>query len=286
MGEAFRYCLNTGTIRGQGLGIVEEVDVAARAGYGAIEPWIESILAYRKAGGSLRDLRKRIADAGLKVPGAIGFGRWLADQKDRRKKGLVEARRDMDLVRQIGGTGLAAPPAGMVQRKGLDLRVAAERYRALLELGDKMGVVPQLEFWGVSKTLGHLSEVAHVAVETGHPKACLLCDVFHMFRGGSDFNGLKLLSGPAIAMFHMNDYPARPRREKQTDADRVYPGDGVAPLGQILRDLHNNGSRCWLSLELFNETYYSQPALKVAKTGLAKMKAVVRKALAGRRGPR
>ncbi|MGB2820836.1 MAG: sugar phosphate isomerase/epimerase, partial [Phycisphaerae bacterium] len=61
MDEPFGYCLNTATIRGHGLGIVEQVELAAAAGYGGIEPWIDDIEAYRDAGGSLRDLRKRIA---------------------------------------------------------------------------------------------------------------------------------------------------------------------------------------------------------------------------------
>ena len=126
MSKPFGYCLNTATIRGHSLGIVAEVELAAKAGYEAIEPWIESIAAYRQGGGSLRDLRKRIADLGLKVPGAIGFAQWLADQKARRRRALEQAKREMGLVRQIGGTGMAAPPAGMIKRRGLDPFVAAE----------------------------------------------------------------------------------------------------------------------------------------------------------------
>ena len=77
----------------------------------------------------------------------------------------------------------------------------------------------------------------------------------------------------------MNDYPADPPREKIGDRDRVYPGDGVAPLTQILQDLHNNNSNAVLSLELFNQVYWKQDPLKVAKTGLTKMKDAVNKAL-------
>ena len=50
----------------------------------------------------------------------------------------------------------------------------------------------------------------------------------------------------------MNDYPAVPPRDTIGDRDRVMPGDGIAPLTQILRDLLANGSRAVLSLELFN----------------------------------
>lgn len=78
----------------------------------------------------------------------------------------------------------------------------------------------------------------------------------------------------------MNDFPANPTREKIVDADRVYPGDGVAPLGQILGRMILAGFRGYLSLELFNPNYYKEDALVVANTGLAKMKAVVAKAMA------
>jgi len=55
-------CLNTATIRGQKLGLVKEIEVAAKAGYQAIEPWVASIEAYQKEGGSLPDLKRRIAE--------------------------------------------------------------------------------------------------------------------------------------------------------------------------------------------------------------------------------
>ena len=61
--RGFRYSLNTSTIRGQRLPLPDEVDIAARAGYHAIEPWINELDAYVKAGSSLADLRKRIEDA-------------------------------------------------------------------------------------------------------------------------------------------------------------------------------------------------------------------------------
>jgi len=62
---------------------------------------------------------------------------------------------------------------------------------------------------------------------------------------------------------------------EQTDSDRIYPGDGAAPVKQVLRDLQAMGGTKVLSLELFNKTYWSQDALLVAGTGLQKMKSLV-----------
>jgi sugar phosphate isomerase/epimerase len=278
--EPFRYCFNTSTIAGQNLKVplVEEVEIAAKAGYQGFEPWTRELDQYVKDGGSLKDLGKRIADRGLSVEDAIGFPEWIVDDDGRRKKGLEEARRCMDMVLQIGGKRLAAPPAGATNQTGLNLMKAAERYRALLEVGDEIGVVPQVELWGFSKSMNRLGETALVALETGHPKACVLADVYHLYKGGSDFTGLHLLSSAALQIFHMNDYPASPARAEIKDANRVYPGDGVAPLKAVLRDLHALGFSGMLSLELFNPEYYKQDPMQVAKTGLEKMRAVVRAA--------
>ena len=279
---SFKYCLNTSTIRGQNLSFDKEVEIAAEAGYSAIEPWVDRINRYVKGGGSLKDLRKRIVDLGLTVESAISFFRWVVDDDTERAIGLEQVKREMDVLAQIGGKRIAAPPAGATREPGLDLMKAAERYRVLLELGDKMGVVPQIEIWGSSRNLHRLGQSVFVAIESGHPKACLLPDVYHIYKGGSEFTGLKLLSAQAIHVFHLNDYPADPPREKISDRDRVYPGDGIAPLTEILRDLHANADRAVLSLELFNPNYWKQDALRVAKTGLAKMKRAVAEALSER----
>lgn len=273
--EPFLYALNTSTIRGQNLSIVEEVALAARAGYQGIEPWINELDTYVRGGGSLRDLGRRIADAGLQVVDAIGFPEWIVDGDDRRRRGLEEARRAMDMVRQLGGRRLAAPPAGATQQAELSLARAAERYRALLEIGEQIGVVPQLELWGFSRCLSRLGEVAYVAIEAHHPQAAILTDVYHLHKGGSGIQGMRLLSAGALQIVHMNDYPAQPARETITDAHRVYPGDGVAPLRELLRELRRLGFRGALSLELFNRTYWGQDAFTVIRTGLEKMRAAV-----------
>lgn len=275
----FRFSLNTSTIRGQKVPIVKEVEIASRAGFHAIEPWINELEQYVKEGGNLKDLGKRIHDQGLTVESAIGFAEWIVDDADRRKKGLEQARRDMDMVQQVGGKRIAAPPSGATNQADLNLLRAAERYRALLEIGQQIGVTPQVELWGFSKTLGRLGETVLVALESGHPQACVLVDVYHLYKGGSGFTGLKLLGPPALHLLHMNDYPDKPDRATITDAHRVFPGDGVAPLVPLLRDLRALGFQGFLSLEIFNRDYWKQDPFEVARRGLEKMQTVVKASL-------
>jgi 2-keto-myo-inositol isomerase len=277
--KPFGFMFNTATIMGQKLTLTQQIDVAARAGYDSFEPWVRDIEDFVKAGNKVEDAARRLKDANLRVDSSIGFANWIVDDDSARKKGLEQARRDMDLVRRLGGARIAAPPAGATDKANMDLFKVADRYAELCKVGHKAGVTPQLEVWGFSKSLSRLGETALVVVESGQPNACVLADVYHLYKGGSGFGGLRNLSADCLQVFHMNDYPADLPRAKITDADRVYPGDGVAPLVPLLRALHKLGFRGMLSLELFNRDYWKQDPLVVARTGLAKMKAVVAKAL-------
>jgi len=275
--DPFRYCLNMSTIRGQDLSVTGEVDVAGKAGYDAIEPWLGKLNDYKKSGGSLKDLRRRIEDHGLTVESAIGFARWIVDDDAQRAKGLEDARRDMDLLAQLGARRIAAPPAGA--RGTVDPMAAAERYRKLLEIGDEIGVVPQIEMWGGNPSIGRVSTAIYIAIEAGHPDACFLGDVYHTYKGGSDFEGLKMLGPQALQHFHWNDYPAEPPVDTIGDEHRVFPGDGIAPITEITRGFLQVGATPVLSLELFNREYWAMDALEAAKVGLKKMKASVAPAL-------
>jgi sugar phosphate isomerase/epimerase len=277
--EPFGYCFNTSTIRGQRLPLTQVIDITAKAGWDGIEPWIDEMTRHLQGGGKLADLKKRLSDSGLSVPSAIGFPEWVVDDDARRAKGLEQAKREMDMVAQIGGTRIAAPAAGAKDVK-VDLHAAAERYHALCEVGRQMGVVPQLEVWGFSKTFQRLGEASFVAVESGHADACILADPYHVYKGGSSIESVKLFSAKCLQHFHMNDYPADPPRETIGDEHRVYPGDGVAPLTQLFRELRDVGYTGMLSLELFSKKLWAEDPLEVAKTGLAKTKAAVKKAFA------
>ena len=261
------------TIRGHKLGLVKELETASKAGFQGVEIWMDSFQAYLEKGGTLNDLKKRIDDLGIRIEDCIGFAEWIVDDDTRRTKGLEQMKREMGLLAQIGCKRLAAPPAGATGAPGLDLNKAAERYRTILELGDTTGVVPQLEMWGFSKNLSRVSEVLYVALESGHPAAKVLLDVFHLYKGGTPLDTLSLINPAAVAILHMNDYPANLAPAVITDADRIYPGDGVAPIKRILQLLRNPNGPLVLSTEVFNKEYYKQDALVVAKTALTKMKA-------------
>lgn len=272
---SFRFCLNTSTIMGQNRGLLEYIEIAARSGYDGVELWVNDIKEYLKKGNTIDTLTKFIADKGLKVENAISFTSWMANDPEKRKNGLKQLEEEMKIMSDIGCQYIAAPPMGVERGIAIDFQEAGRYYRDTLQLGRKYGVMPLLEFWGASGTLYNLGQSLAIAAAADDPDARILPDVYHLFRGGSGFHGLKLVSGNAIDVIHFNDYPGNKPAIKQNDSDRVYPGDGIAPLNLVLQYLQAMGGTKVLSLELFNKTYWSQDPLTVAKTGLQKMKTQV-----------
>ena len=269
---AFRFCLNTSTISGQKPGLLKSIDIAAKAGYDGVELWVNDIKEYLSQGNSLQSLNAFIKSRGLAVEDAISFTEWMVDDDAKRKAALAELEEEMKMMAALRCYRIAAPPAGVEKSNPINFQNAGARYREILVMGKKYNVMPLLEFWGASGTLYNFGQALAIAAAADDADARILPDVYHLFRGGSGFNCLKLVNGKVIDIIHMNDYPASKPVQEQTDSDRIYPGDGAAPLKQILQDLMRMGETKVLSLELFNKTYWKQDALQVAKTGLQKMK--------------
>ncbi|MGN6354121.1 MAG: sugar phosphate isomerase/epimerase family protein [Parafilimonas sp.] len=270
----FRFCLNTSTISGQQPGLLKYIDIAAMAGYDGIELWTNDIKDYLSKGNSLQSLAAFIQSKNIEVYNAISFTTWMVEDDTTRKAGMAALEDEMKMLSALGCRRIAAPPAGVEPGKPINIEHTAGYYKDILQLGRKYNVMPLLEFWGASGTLYNFSQALAIAAAANDADARLLPDVYHLFRGGSGFNCLQLVNGKVIDIIHMNDYPDKPV-DQQTDSNRVYPGDGIAPLQQILHSLKAMGGTKILSLELFNETYWKQDALKVATTGLQKMKGLV-----------
>ncbi|HKZ37271.1 MAG TPA: sugar phosphate isomerase/epimerase family protein [Chryseolinea sp.] len=272
--DKFKFSLNTSTISGQKLGVEKYIDIAARAGYDCMELWLPDLKVYLDNGGSLPALKKLLDDSKIPVVNAIGFAPWMTDDEEKRKAGLKQMREEMEIMAALGCPRIAAPSAGIGPDVQLDMFSVGEKFATLIDLGKEIGVTPQLEFWGASRFF-HIGQALMASAVANKAGARILADVYHLFRGNSGFDSLKMIDGSMIEVFHMNDYPGSIPREQQADKDRIYPGDGVAPLKQILTDLKNMKGPKILSLELFNREYWAQDPLQVAKTGLEKMKKVV-----------
>lgn len=265
-------CLNSSTIRPAGL--KEKIRVAAEVGYDGIELWINELEDHEKAGGSLADLGAEIRDRGLFVPNIIGLWGCMPSTQEDWEKSLPGTRERMRRSSEVGSAHVAAIPAP--DRPDFDLKWGAARYGDLIKMGrEDYNIVVACEFVGFLKGVHRLGQGAAIALDANDPAACLVADTFHLYRGGSGFEGIGHLNSSFIAVFHWNDVPDSPPREELEDKHRIYPGDGILPLKrtlQLLKGINYGGP---LSLEMFNREHWSQDPGVVARTGLEKMRALI-----------
>ncbi|HLU21425.1 MAG TPA: sugar phosphate isomerase/epimerase family protein [Bacillaceae bacterium] len=266
----FKAALNTSTLFPFSLNVIEQIKMAAEAGYDGIELWMRDIEAFIENGGSVQELKNALHDANVELVNVIAFFKWADADLSVREEGFAQATREMKLLADIGCRYIAAPPFGDVA--SVELEDMADSFQQLVSLGEEIGVEPVLEFWGKALKLSTLPEAIHVLKESKVENGKLLLDPFHMHVGGSDFATIQQLTGEQIGVFHVNDYPHAENIESLVDADRVFPGEGVSPTKEIAQTLHNIGYKGYLSLELFIENFEGKSALEVATYGLNAMK--------------
>jgi sugar phosphate isomerase/epimerase len=255
---------------------LEKIDIASRSGYSAIELWAEELTRFEKSGRSLPELRRILEDSGLSVASVITLSDWMQSHGFHKDAAFREVRRRLEQAAAVGAAHIVASP--VPDSPHLDIPLAAARYRELLEEGQAFGVRPAMEFLGFQHNVFQLEQALAVVRQADHSQGCLVLDPFHLFRGGSGFGGIRDLSSDTIAVCHFNDAPASPPQFEQTDADRVFPGDGILPLESFLRDLDAIGYGGFLSLELFNPHYWTRNLEEVARTGREKTEALIRAA--------
>lgn len=267
-------CLDTATIRPASL--PEKVRIAAEAGYDAIEPWDGELEKFEAEGGNLKELGREIRDRGLFVPSVIGLWNALPPTPELFEASLADTRRRLRMAADIGSQHIQTIPNTVGE--GYDQRWVAARYRDIIELAkNDYNLEAALVFvkYFPLKTFG---QAMAVALDANHPGAMVIPDTYHMYISEGGFEGLKLLNGKSIAIFQFADAPAAPAVAQLDDSHRVYPGDGILPLVQILSDLKAIGFEKCVSLELYNPDYWKQDLLEVAKTGLRKTLSVIHEA--------
>ncbi len=267
-------CLDTATIRPASL--EDKIKFAAAAGFDAIEPWDKELEEYEKGGGNLKDLRKKIEDSGLFVPSMIGLWNSVPPTQEAFDASLVDTRRRMRMASEVGcqHVQVICNTAG----DQWDQKWVAARYRELVEIGiNEFNLRPALVFVKF-QPIKSFGQAMGVVLDANHAKGMVIPDTFHMHISGGGFEALKHVKGDSIAIFQFADAPAGIAADEMKDADRVFPGDGILPLPEVLRDLKATGFKGAVSLELYNPNYWKEDLAKIAKTGLEKTVAVIQKA--------
>lgn len=247
----------------------EVAAACAAAGFRVIEFHLDQIRGELKQGRTLDEVRRILADHGLRVTG--GFNNQLLglasadDIKANHRLHLDNAR----LLAELGGKNMTvgtdyvgwpspkdeADPVGRIAES---LRTVAGQIRP-----HDVGIL--IEFnWGVVKTL-------HAAVEivrrSGAANAGVLFDPAHLHCTPTKVEHLTVETVPFIRHVHVNNMPAKPAEYTNCNADRLLPGDplGCYDLAAIFTRLETHGYRGDYCIEMFSDELWALSPAEAAK---------------------
>ncbi len=151
---------------------------------------------------------------------------------------------------------------------------------AIRETGDitaGFGLTAMIEFARTSTHLATLPSSLEVIRAAGHPSVRPMLDFFHFWSGLSKLSDLDMLMPGELAHAHFQDLRPGPRELIDNDS-RVIPGDGIAPLGAILRTLAAKQYTGALSVELFRAEIVNGEPSAVATEIIGKCESVMAEA--------
>ena len=258
--------------------LLEDIEHAEAAGFDLIEIWAAKLRAYLQKH-SLSELRREFSRRRIK-PVAINSIERITFCPNYREVRRVEEELDElgPVAHALGCPYLVVVPSFLRQPLPEEaiIKESVTRLRVLSEQAQNYPVSLAFEFLGFSNCSVNTLPLAWKIVSQVHRKNVgLVLDSFHFYAGGSELKSILALNPKKLFILHLNDAPPRPARARLQDKHRLYPGDGVIPLDQILARLDRIGYRRLASIELFNPRYWRQPPAKVAKTAIQKCKEVV-----------
>lgn len=256
--------------------LATDIRAAKGAGYGCLEIWAPKLLGYF-ANGSLTDLRRSLKRAGLPVATLNSVERVTFQDPSGHERMLQDFSPFCRVASALGGATVIAVPSPKPQGMSR-AAMEAETVRVLRQLGAiaaRHKVRVALEFLGFADcSVDTLEACWRIVKKANRPNLGLVLDTFHFYAGNSTLRSIAALDPRKVFMVHLNDVMPGPRARLH-DARRLYPGDGVLPLGPILRALRGIGYGGPFSVEIFQPRYWRQDPMRVAATAYKKARAVL-----------
>src|SRR5712671_5606556 len=237
----------------------------ARAGIRAVEPNLMKVREFAQKE-SPAVARRVLDDLGLKaVSSSNQIG--LPEPGEQRAQSLEQLKWKVELAQAIGADRIVAPSAGAGTYTEDDYKRGADNLREAGEIAKPFGVSVMLEFARTSRFAACLPTALKVVRDANHSHVRVMMDTYHFWGGTSKFEDLELLRDGELHHLHFEDVPADPPREILGQPNRVWPGDGIAPLKRIVEVLKRKQYAGAASLEMFN------PAIQAMDPYLVAMRA-------------
>jgi 2-keto-myo-inositol isomerase len=229
----------------------------AKAGIRGVEPDLLKVreFAMKESPAAARRLLDDLGLTAVSSSNQLG----IPEPGQGRAQSLEDLKWKVELAHTIGADRLVTPSAGPGMYTADDFKKGVDNMREAAEIAKPAGVTLMLEFARTSRFAACLPTALKLVRECNHPNYRVMMDTYHFWGGISKFEDLELLNNGELHHLHFEDVPADPIRELQGQADRRFPGEGIAPLRKIVEVLKRKGYIGPASLEMFQA---AAPALQ------------------------
>jgi 2-keto-myo-inositol isomerase len=250
-----------------------DIRAASQAGYDLVEIWAKKMEAYL-SDHNLDELRMLLEKAGIK-PLAINSVEFITFNSAWEKTNTMNLiTRYAEMADRLDCPYVVVVPSPR-PKGATDKEVSDESAGVLTEISDRFKdyrVKFAFEFLGFRWcSVSTLGEDAQIVKAVNRKNVGMVLDTFHFYAGGSSIDTIRNVDKEKLFIFHINDAEKLPREELQ-DAHRVYPGEGVIPLKEIVSGLKGIGYDGPVSLEMFRPEYWARPPEEVARRGMQSIK--------------
>lgn len=254
----------------------EDIAIAARAGYEAVElrmPKIEAFLRHS----TLADLRALLDRNGLRAASINSIERCTLGSPEHEDMIDAEVGRFAGIAAALGSEILIVCP-GEIQPTHTWDEIVTRSAKTVARLADtawKHRVHLSFEFLGFDWCSVKTPAEAWAVVQAANRgNLGITVDVANFHCGPARLGEIAALPAHAVNMFHVNDLPDMPR-EAMGIYDRVLPGDGAGPVLEMMRELKRIGFSGFASVETFSHELNKLDPFTVAKDAIDKTRALL-----------
>lgn len=270
-----RSCLNGATT--MPYDIITDIKVSGEVSFEGIEIWLSKLHNFLNKGSKIEELINIIKKHDLKVASFCAIGGYMFLNPIEFNKKLKELERTLDLAYKLECNAIVIcpdiPPPKLTQKEAIE--IAGKTLKTLGDKCSQYNVKLGLEPLGMHPFVPDIKTALKILKVTSHEHIGLTLDTFHMYKSNVPINDIRLLSPKQIVIIHINDCEELPR-EKLTDANRLFPGEGIIPLTEFLKALKEIGYQGFLSVEIFRKEYWKLDPLTIAKKSKESLDRILR----------
>lgn len=251
-----------------------EVTAAAAAGFEGLELWWDKVVSYLESN-SINDLSMLLKENNVKAIGICPFAFSPYRDTDECRQDIHQG---LKIAAEIGCGMLTICGYGrpiQISREEASCKFA-EELKLLSEMAAKYDIKLAIEPVSGNTVFQNPLDTLQVIELAGNPENLgTLVDTFHYSRVGVSLDIVRKIPLEKMYIVHIND-SIEGEGESLTDADRLYPTEGVLDLNGYMKALRDVGYDGYLSVEVFRREYWEEDIKTICNRAKAGYDAMVK----------